>query len=206
MSLKRWDGTQWVIVAGSRPGAQGPQGATGPAGASATIAIGTVTALAAGQNPTVTNSGTSSAAVLNFSIPAGAAGSTGAQGQQGVAGQRGSYTFTGIANPTSGNPASKNGLDTYLNTTSGDYFQYDSAGSAWVLQGNLKGPVGPTGATGATGSTGPSGNELANQILASTTAYQIDALFNLGIYYPKYQTTLSQSQLNSKFAASSFLF
>jgi hypothetical protein len=206
MSLKRWDGTQWVIVAGSRPGAQGPQGATGPAGASATISIGTVTALAAGQNPSVTNSGTASAAVLNFSIPAGAAGAAGQTGAQGVAGQRGSYNYTGIANPTSNNPASKNGLDNYLNTTTGDWFQYDSNSSSWVLQGNIKGPQGTTGATGATGPTGPSGNALANQILAQTTAYQIDALFNLGIFYPKYQTTLTQSQLTSKFAASSYLF
>jgi len=32
MSLKRWNGTSWVTVAGSRPG---PQGATGPAGETA---------------------------------------------------------------------------------------------------------------------------------------------------------------------------
>lgn len=206
MSLKRWDGTQWVIVAGSRPGAQGPAGPTGSAGQSATIAIGTTTALAAGQNPSVTNSGTPSAAILNFAIPAGATGAAGTSGAQGVAGQRGSYNYTGIANPTSQNPASKNGLDNYLNTTTGDWFQYDSNSSSWVLQGNIKGPQGLTGAKGNAGATGPSGNELANDILAKTTAYQIDALFNLGIFYPKYQTTLTQSQLTSKFAASSYLF
>ena len=71
MSLKYWDGSAWQVVAGSRPGAQGPTGATGPAGSSATIAVGTVTTLAAGQNASVTNSGTASAAILNFSIPAG---------------------------------------------------------------------------------------------------------------------------------------
>jgi hypothetical protein len=32
MSLKRWTGTEWVVVAGSRPGAQGAPGPTGPAG------------------------------------------------------------------------------------------------------------------------------------------------------------------------------
>jgi hypothetical protein len=56
-------------------GATGPQGtagatgATGPAGTAATVAVGTVTALATGTTPTVTNSGTSSAATLNFGIP-----------------------------------------------------------------------------------------------------------------------------------------
>jgi hypothetical protein len=49
-------------------------GTPGPAGTAATITIGTVTTLAAGEDATVTNSGTSSAAVLDFEIPQGAAG------------------------------------------------------------------------------------------------------------------------------------
>ena len=32
MALKRWTGTEWVVVAGSRPGAQGAAGSTGPTG------------------------------------------------------------------------------------------------------------------------------------------------------------------------------
>ena len=205
MSLKYWDGSAWQVVAGSRPGAQGPTGATGPAGSSATIAVGTVTTLAAGQNASVTNSGTASAAILNFSIPAGTAGSTGAQG---VAGQRGSYAYTGISNPVvNSNPASANGLDTYLNTTSGDYFQYSASPTpTWTLQGNLKGPTGSQGPTGATGPTGPSGSELANSTYATMQLYAADAQLNLGIWYPKYTSTLTQSQLTSKFAASSYLF
>jgi len=43
-----------------------PQGAQGPA---ATITAGTVTLIAPGGTPTVTNSGSSSAAVFNFQIP-----------------------------------------------------------------------------------------------------------------------------------------
>jgi hypothetical protein len=43
----------------------------GPPGAAATIAAGTATALAATAPPTVTNSGTGSAAVFDFGIPAG---------------------------------------------------------------------------------------------------------------------------------------
>ena len=56
---------------------KGPQGETGSAGApgaAATIAVGTVSGLPAGSTPTVTNSGSSSAAVFNFGIPAGADG------------------------------------------------------------------------------------------------------------------------------------
>ena len=37
MSLKRWTGTEWVVVAGSRPGAQGAPGPTGPSGAAGAI-------------------------------------------------------------------------------------------------------------------------------------------------------------------------
>lgn len=49
-------------------------------GAAATIAAGTATGLAAGSPPTVANSGTSSAAVFDFGIPAGADGADGANG------------------------------------------------------------------------------------------------------------------------------
>jgi hypothetical protein len=54
------------------PGPTGATGATGPAGSAgiaATIAIGSTATLPAGSNATVTNSGSGSAAVLNFGIP-----------------------------------------------------------------------------------------------------------------------------------------
>ncbi len=46
----------------------------GPQGAAATVAVGKVTTGAAGSSAAVTNSGTSGAAVLNFTIPRGAQG------------------------------------------------------------------------------------------------------------------------------------
>jgi hypothetical protein len=58
-------------------GGFGPSGAGGPA---ATIAVGTVTTGAAGSSASVANVGTSSAAVLNFTIPAGATGAKGPEG------------------------------------------------------------------------------------------------------------------------------
>jgi hypothetical protein len=59
----------WAVLA-----AQGSAGPTGPAGVAATVGIGTVTTVAAGSLASVTNSGTASAAVLNFTIPQGVAG------------------------------------------------------------------------------------------------------------------------------------
>ena len=67
-------------------GIQGPKGDTGTAGtngtngangAAATISVGTVTTGAPGSSAIVTNAGTTSAAVLNFTIPQGAAGTGG---------------------------------------------------------------------------------------------------------------------------------
>ena len=52
----------------------------GPQGDAATISVGTVSTGAAGSNAAVTNSGTSGAAVLNFTIPQGAKGDDGTPG------------------------------------------------------------------------------------------------------------------------------
>jgi hypothetical protein len=79
-------------------GATGPAGPTGPQGpagtngtngtdgAAATITVGTVTAVAAGGTPTVTNSGSANAAVFNFGV---VTGDTGPQGPQGIQGPKG---------------------------------------------------------------------------------------------------------------------
>ena len=65
------------------------QGVIGPSGASATVAVGTTTTLSPGASATVSNSGTSSAAVLNFGIPQGPVGATGATGATGAQGNPG---------------------------------------------------------------------------------------------------------------------
>jgi hypothetical protein len=56
-------------------GAKGEKGDKGDTGAAATITVGSTTTTNPGTNATVTNSGTTSAAVLNFGIPRGATGS-----------------------------------------------------------------------------------------------------------------------------------
>ena len=69
-------------------GAQGTDGAKGitGTGTAATIDPGTATGLAAGATPTVANSGTTSAAVFNFGIPAGDKGTKGDTGSGGSGG------------------------------------------------------------------------------------------------------------------------
>ncbi len=85
-------GSTWIATAsnsGVQPGsnsawallaAAGVTGPSGPTGAGATVSIGSVTTGAAGTSAVVTNSGTSSAAVLNFTLPAGATGPAGSGG------------------------------------------------------------------------------------------------------------------------------
>lgn len=75
-------------------GAQGPAGADGSA---ATIRIGEVTTGAAGSQASVTNEGTENAAILNFSIPQGAAGTPGTPGQDGEDGADGTPGAAGAA-------------------------------------------------------------------------------------------------------------
>ena len=88
-----WQGASWIAVASSMSvapdsgggawsllaaagaaGAAGQAGAIGSTGSAATISIGSVTT---GADPAVTNSGTSSAAIFNFVLPAASSGGTG---------------------------------------------------------------------------------------------------------------------------------
>lgn len=116
----------------STPALVGAPGAQGNAGTAATVAVGTVTSLAAGSTPTVTNSGTSSAATFNFGIPAGAAG---------VAGTDGKTILNGAGAPPAGtgNPG-----DFYIDTTN-DAIYGPKTGGGWGTSTSLIGPQGPAG-------------------------------------------------------------
>jgi len=76
-------GANAVTARGNILGPTGSAGQKGDTGAAATVSVGTTTTGNAGTNASVTNSGTSSAAVLNFTIPKGATGETGATGANG---------------------------------------------------------------------------------------------------------------------------
>ena len=77
-------GTLEVAVLATAPAILSVElGTPGPA---ATVTVGSTTTLSAGSSATVTNAGTSLAAVLNFGIPQGPTGTTGAQGPAGTSG------------------------------------------------------------------------------------------------------------------------
>jgi hypothetical protein len=84
-----------ALTYGAGGGETGPPGPQGPPGEAATVAVGTTSTGQPGSNASVTNSGTSSAAVLNFTVPAGATGATGPTGPQGAAGPSNTLAFDG---------------------------------------------------------------------------------------------------------------
>ena len=103
------DGADGLPGGNGTDGADGQDGTDGADGSAATIAVGTTTTLTSGSSATVTNVGTSSAAVFNFGIPRGANGSgdgdggaDGADGADGLGWTGGSYAAgTGIVTFTS---------------------------------------------------------------------------------------------------------
>jgi hypothetical protein len=143
--------TSWNLgIAGDR-GATGSAGGTGTAGAAATIAVGSVTTGAAGTSVAITNSGTSSAAVFNFTIPRGDTGATGSTGAAGAA-----ATIT---------------VGTVTTGAAGSSVSITNSGSSSAAVFNFTIPRGDTGATGSTGAAGqgvPTGGST-NDILAKTS-------------------------------------
>ena len=101
-------------------GPQGPQGEPGAPGAAATVTVGTTTTGEAGTEAAVTNSGSTSAAVLNFTIPKGAKGDKGEKGDTGSTGPAGTTTFAGLTDQPTDNAALKTALDAKADQTTVD--------------------------------------------------------------------------------------
>lgn len=111
----------WAVLAQA-----GGVGAAGGTGAAATVAVGSVTTLAAGTQATVTNSGTAGAAVLNFGIPQGAAGTGGSGSGSGTS----SGTFAAMYHAVSFN------TQYYaVNSPNANISETGGAVLAWVPQG-----------------------------------------------------------------------
>lgn len=130
-------------------GPEGPKGDKGDAGEkgdAATITVGTTTTGLPGTNASVINSGTSSAVILDFTIPRG---DKGEQGIQGIQGPQGIQGETG--------PQGPQGIQ-------GEQGPKGDTGET--------GPEGPTGPQGIQGPIGPTGNGIDNISLISTVGLQ----------------------------------
>lgn len=126
-----------------------PQGYSGGAGAGATISLGTVTTLGAGNQATISNSGTSTNAIFNFGIPKGDKGDPGTPYNPTIG-----TISTGEAGSTASASVSTNGNNAIFNFTipKGDKGDKGNTGSTGPT-----GNIGPTGLQGPTGSRGPTG-------------------------------------------------
>lgn len=130
-------------------GAAGQDGRDGADGQAATIAVGNVTTGAAGSSATVTNTGTSSAAVFDFSIPQGVAGQN---GQDGRDGSDGAAATIAVGTTTTGN-AGTNASVTNSGTSSAAVFNF----------------VIPRGADGQNGQNGQDGAAATVSVGTTTT-------------------------------------
>lgn len=102
----------WTNKAGlANPASVNIKGARGATGAAASIKIGTVTTGAAGSNASVTNSGTASNVVLNFTLP------------RGNDGKDGGITVDAELNDTSTNPIQNKAVNTAINTVKNNMTQ-----------------------------------------------------------------------------------
>jgi hypothetical protein len=143
LALKGNIGAIGAPGAAGATGANGTNGTNGTNGAAATVGVGTVTTGAAGTSASVTNSGSSSAAVFNFTIPQGLVGAQGVQGPAGNTGAQGPAGATGTQGP-----AGATGAQGPAGATGAQ----GAAGNT-----GAQGPAGATGAQGPAGATGAQG-------------------------------------------------
>jgi hypothetical protein len=138
-----------LTVGGGLPGSSGT-------GTTTTVSAGTTTTGDPGTSASVTNVGTSTDAIFNFTIPrgdtgpTGATGPTGPEGPAGPTGATGPQGLQGETGPTG--PQGPQGAQGEQGPQ-GDPGPQGETGP----QGEI-GPTGPTGPAGPTGETGPQGN------------------------------------------------
>lgn len=133
---------QELLLRGGQRGPQGLPGAPGDPGQAADITIGTVTTGAPGSSASVTNSGTPTNAVLDFTIP---------QGLPGDAGDAGGGAQVSVGTTTTGAPGSSASVT--------------NSGTPTNAVLNFTIPRGQPGTAGAPGSPGQPGPGLDQLIL-----------------------------------------
>lgn len=136
------------------PKRNGPAGPPGNPGTAATVSVGTTTTGAPGSSASVVNSGTSSAAVFDFTVPQGSKGDKGDTGDSGANGADGAAATVSVGTTTTGLPGS-NASVTNAGTS-----------SAAVLNFTI-----PRGDKGDQGDQGPAGPAVVSAAAARSPAY-----------------------------------
>ena len=156
--LKNTGGPKGDTGAQGPQGPKGDQGEPGAPGASASVTVGSTTTLSPGADATVTNSGDTRNAILNFGIPTGAQGPQGIQGpkgdpgpmgQTGAKGDTGAAATVQVGNTNTGAP----GTNAQVTNAGNEHFAVFN----FTIPRGDKGEKGATGAQGAKGDTGEQG-------------------------------------------------
>lgn len=165
----------------------GSRGDTGAPGISPTVSAGTVTSIPSGATPSVTNVGSSSNAVFNFSLPTGNKWYTGT-GITGTSTTATVFSGSGVTNAGVG--------DLYLNintdANSGNVYQCTVGGNAstarWVYVMSILGVM---------------DNAVSYTAQSKTTAQRMAALANCGLHVgstPPANVTTSQVPVGELYA------
>jgi hypothetical protein len=182
-------------------GSTGLTGATGAAGTAATVSVGTTTTGAAGSNASVTNSGTSSAAVLNFTVPRGATGLTGNTGPAGV-NSFGSYTSRALSLATAyqcTNTAIPCVVTITLQSQSSISLSGTSNNEGAITVGNTSGVATGTGTNVATYKNNLGGVLVVGLSITSQQANTYTVMVPAGWYFAVRQTAGTGLQIVSAF-------
>ena len=182
----------WVEVGVGFVGPVGPIGLTGATGTAATVAVGTTTTGAAGTSAAVSNSGTSSAATLDFTIPKGVDGINGAVGATGDSAYqsavKGGYAFSEAAWVASLKGVTGDAATVAVGTTTtgaaGTSAAVSNSGTTSAAVFNFTVPKGDVGATGtaATVAVGTTTTGVASTSAAvSNSGTSSDAILNFTI-------------------------
>jgi len=158
----------------------GATGATGATGDAATVNAGTTTTGAAGTSATVINSGTTSAAIFDFTIPRGDTGLTGATGATGATGDTGAAATVAAGTTTTG-AAGTSASVVNSGTTAAAVFDFTIP----------QGLQGIQGIQGVIGNTGPAGTSITSVVLTSGD-HSPGTLDTYTIYYSDATSTTFQ--------------
>lgn len=168
-------------------GERGVQGAQGPAGNAATITIGNVTTSAPGTSASVTNRGTSSAAVFDFVLPKGKDGADGG------------VTVDDTLSSTSTNPVQNNVIyNALLNKAGTDIFSGFSLMGAGATINWRQGsqPVGSINATNYTGTASAATHDGAGNVITETYTKKADFDKTIGQLQVAFQEKVDRSDLS----------
>jgi len=132
----------------------------GGSGSTVSVTVGKTTTGAAGTQAVVTNSGTESALVLDFTIPQGATGAQGPKGETGATGEKGAAGAVGPQGPKGDAFTYADFTEEQLAALKGPKGDKGDKGDTGAT--GPQGPAGEKGATGATGEQGPAGKDGTN--------------------------------------------